>query len=226
LGFSPGNLALYEQAFRHNSYANARFSPQQGVMSNERLEFLGDAVLGSVVAEMLFMTYPAKGEGFLTETRSKIVSREKLAELAVKMGLDELVQFGKGISHNKLALKSLAGNALEALIGAVYLDKGYNFTRRFVHRKILRHHIDIYELARVEVNFKSRLLEWSQKNKREVTFTVYNEMMRGSFRSYQVSVSIDGEIFGKGEDFSKKKAEQLAAKEACEVLKILNYEEN
>ncbi len=222
LGFSPGNVALYDQAFRHNSYINPNTpAASSGVMSNERLEFLGDAILDCIVAEMLFMTYPTKGEGFLTETRSKIVSREKLGELALKMGLDELIQYGKGLNNNRQVMRSLAGNALEALIGAIYLDKGYNTTKKFVQKRILKNHLDVNEIAQVEVNFKSRLIEWSQKNRKEINFELVSEVQNGKARLYKMKVSIDGEDVGVGEDFSKKKAEQIAAKQACETLQVI-----
>ncbi len=221
LGFKPGNMALYEQAFRHNSFVNPGNIQVDGVQSNERLEYLGDAVLDLVVAEMLFMTYPTKGEGFLTETRSKIVSREKLADLAIKMGLDELIQYGKGLGKNKQVMRSLAGNALEALIGAIYLDKGYNFTKNLVIKKILKNYLDMNELVQVEVNFKSRLIEWTQKQKTDVEFVMVEEKLNGRHKTYVMEVRIGGENMGSGEDFSKKKAEQLAARIACERLNVI-----
>ncbi|TNE78675.1 MAG: ribonuclease III [Bacteroidetes bacterium] len=221
LGFKPGNKALYEQAFRHNSYVNPGNVQVDGVQSNERLEYLGDAVLDLVVAEMLFMTYPTKGEGFLTETRSKIVSREKLADLAIKMGLDEMIQYGKGLGKNRQVMRSLAGNALEALIGAIYLDKGYNFTKELVIQKILKNYLDMNELVQVEVNFKSRLIEWTQKQKKDVEFVMLEEKLNGRHKTYVMEVRVDGETMGNGEDFSKKKAEQLAARIACERLNVI-----
>lgn len=221
LGYRPKNKALYEQAFRHNSYVNPGNLQIDGVMSNERLEYLGDAVLDCVVAEMLFLTYPNKGEGFLTETRSKIVSREKLADLAMKMGLDELIQYGKGLGKNRQVMRSLSGNALEALIGAIYLDKGYKFTKKFIVKKILQNYLDMNELVQVEVNFKSRLIEWTQKHKRNVEFRMLEEKVNGRFKTYVMQVLIDGEEEGRGEDFSKKKAEQVAARLACEKLNVL-----
>lgn len=221
LGFKPSNMALYEQAFRHNSYVNPGNVQVDGVQSNERLEYLGDAVLDLVVAELLFMTYPTKGEGFLTETRSKIVSREKLADLAIKMGLDEMIQYGKGLGKNKQVMRSLAGNALEALIGAIYLDKGYNFTKNLVIKKILKNYLDMNELVQVEVNFKSRLIEWTQKQKKDVEFVMVEEKINGRHKTYVMEVRIEGENMGRGEDFSKKKAEQLAARIACERLNVI-----
>lgn len=221
LGFRPGNFALYEQAFRHNSYVNQKFPDEEGVLSNERLEYLGDAVLDLVVAEVLFLSYPNKGEGFLTETRAKIVSRAMLGDLAVKMGLDELIQYGKGLGHNKQVMRSLSGNALEALLGAIYLDKGYTFTRDYILKRVLKNYLDIHELALLEVNFKSRLIEWSQKMKKEITFDLAEEKIKGRSKIYVMSVKIDGLELGRGEEFSKKKAEQEAARIACIHLQII-----
>lgn len=214
-------MALYEQAFRHNSYVNQNLQDESGVLSNERLEYLGDAVLDCVVAEVLFLTYPNRGEGFLTETRAKIVSRAMLGELAVKMGLDELIQYGKGLGNNKQVIRSLSGNALEALMGAIYIDKGYKFTRKYIIKRVLKNYVDIQELAQVEVNFKSRLIEWSQKKRREAVFELIEEKQKGRSKVYVMSAKIDGVEFGRGEEFSKKKAEQEAAKKACIQLEII-----
>ncbi|HCS21201.1 MAG TPA: ribonuclease III [Bacteroidetes bacterium] len=221
LGFRPGNFALYEQAFRHNSYVNQKFPDEEGVLSNERLEYLGDAVLDLVVAEVLFLSYPNKGEGFLTETRAKIVSRAMLGDLAVKMGLDEMIQYGKGLGNNKQVMRSLSGNALEALLGAIYLDKGYSFTRDYILKRVLKNYLDIHELALLEVNFKSRLIEWSQKMKKEIQFDLAEEKIKGRSKIYVMSVKIDGLELGRGEEFSKKKAEQEAARIACIHLQII-----
>ncbi len=221
LGYRPGNLALYEQAFRHNSYVNQHFPDEEGVLSNERLEYLGDAVLDCVVAEILFMTYPNRGEGFLTETRAKIVSRTMLGDLALKMGLNELIQYGRGLGNNQQVIKSLSGNALEALLGAIYLDKGYKFTRKFIMKRVLKNYLDINEIAQVEVNFKSRLIEWSQKMRKEISFDLVEEKHKGRSKIYVMNVSIDGKELGRGEEFSKKKAEQEAARQACIQLQII-----
>ncbi|MDX5319560.1 MAG: ribonuclease III [Bacteroidota bacterium] len=221
LGFTPGNYALYEQAFRHNSFVNQHFPEEEGVLSNERLEYLGDAVLDCVVAEVLFLTYPNRGEGFLTETRAKIVSRAMLGELAVKMGLDEMIQYGRGLGGNKQVIRSLSGNALEALLGAIYLDKGYKFTRQYIMKRVLKNYLDIHELAQVELNFKSRLIEWSQKVKKEVAFELVEEKQKGRAKIYVMRVTVNGEEKGRGEEFSKKKAEQEAARKACIALEIL-----
>ncbi len=217
LGFLPGNIDLYQQAFRHNSIAQDQ-SLEHGKTSNERLEFLGDAILDCVIAEFLFLKYPTKGEGFLTELRSKIVSRERLADLASKMGLDQFLQYDKSLRNNGPVIRSISGNALEALIGAIYLDKGYPFTRRFIIQRILTVHLDVNALASAEFNFKSKLIEWAQKNKKAVAFEVLHEKIRGRQKTYVMQVLVDGEAFGEAEDFSKKKAEQAAAEKACKTL--------
>jgi ribonuclease-3 len=221
LGYKPGNFALYEQAFRHNSYVGEVSKEQGLLMSNERLEFLGDAVLSCVVAEVLFLTYPTKDEGFLTETRSKVVSRAMLGDLAVKLGLDGLIQHSKGLNQNRQVMKSLSGNALEALLGAIYLDKGFKFTRNFIHKRLLNGYLDIYELAKIEVNFKSRLIEWAQKMRKEIAFELAEEKQGRMSKSYVIVVKIDGTEMGRAEDFSKKKAEQEAAKMACQKAQII-----
>lgn len=217
LGFKPGNTSLYQQAFRHHS-ASTRYDIKEGRISNERLEYLGDAVLSSIIAEVLFTTYPTRGEGFLTEVRAKIVSRENLCELARKMGLEVFLEYDKSIRGNPQIIRALSGNAFEALIGAIYLDKGYNFTRKFIKQRILHPHVDIQHMAEKEINFKSKLIEYCQKNKKLIDFETLEERKQGKQKSYLVRVVIDGDELGRGEDFSKKKAEQVAAQRACEVI--------
>ncbi|HAU52205.1 MAG TPA: ribonuclease III, partial [Sphingobacterium sp.] len=157
LGFVPGNVHLYKMAFRHKSVA---VTIKEGAKnSNERLEFLGDAVLGSVVAELLFKKYPYKDEGFLTEMRSKIVSRANLNQLSRKLGFNELIQFDARMISFPNKQGSLLGDAFEALIGAVYLDRGYVFTKSFLLNRIIKPHVDIHLLEQTETNFKSRLIE-------------------------------------------------------------------
>lgn len=221
LGFKPNRLELYEQAFRHNSSLNSVASAKNQ-MSNERLEFLGDAILGAIVAEMVFMRYPLKDEGFLTDLRSKIVSRDSLAEIAMKMGLKQLIVTDPGLRNNAIVLRSIGGNALEALIGAVYVDKGYEKVKKFVHERILQHHIDLRELSGMEFNFKSKFIEFAQRSKQKAKFEVVNEKMEGGRRSYTIKAFLGSEEVGTGKDFSKKKAEQLAARMACATLSITN----
>lgn len=217
MGFTPRNADLYKQAFRHHS-ASTRYDVKEGRISNERLEYLGDAVLSSIIAEVLFSTYPTKGEGFLTELRAKIVSRENLCELARKIGIEDYLEYDKSIRGNRQIIRAISGNAFEALIGAIYLDKGYDFTKKFISKRIINPHIDIHHLADKEINFKSKLIEWCQKNRKTIAFEALEERRQGKQKSYLVSVVIDGEEFGRGEDFSKKKAEQIAASKACEVI--------
>lgn len=207
-------------AFRHKSVAVAI---KEGVKnSNERLEFLGDAVLGSVIAELLFKLYPYKGEGFLTEMRSKIVSRANLNQLSRKLGLNELIEYDKRLIHFSAKQGSLLGDAFEALIGAVYLDKGYEFTRELLLERIVKAHVDIHTLEMTETNFKSRLIEWCQHNNKEVFFEPTANPEGETAKMFSVRVMVDGEECGVGRDFNKKSAEKLAAEKACEHLKILD----
>jgi len=217
LGFVPGNLSLYRLAFRHKSVAQ---NIKKGVKnSNERLEFLGDAVLGSVVAEVLFKLYPYEDEGFLTELRSKIVSRVNLNQLARKLGFEKLIEYDSRVMGSSRQ-GSLLGDAFEALIGAVYLDKGYDFTRSFFVNHIIKSHIDIHTLEQTETNFKSKLIEWCQRHSKDISFDLVSNEEGESIKLFSVQASVDGEIMGLGKEFSKKNAEKLAAEKACEALGI------
>jgi ribonuclease-3 len=217
LGFVPGNLSLYRLAFRHKSAAQ---NIKKGVKnSNERLEFLGDAVLGSVVAETLFKLYPYEDEGFLTELRSKIVSRVNLNQLARKLGFENLIEYdNRMVTSTRQG--SLLGDAFEALVGAVYLDKGYDFTKNFLVNHIIKSHIDIHKLEQTETNFKSKLIEWCQRHGKDVSFDVTENQEGESNKLFSVHASVDGEILGMGKEFNKKTAEKLAAEKACEALGI------
>src|ERR1700733_10952257 len=217
LGFVPGNISLYRLAFRHKSVAQ---NVKKGVKnSNELLELLGDAVLGSVVAEVLFKLYPYEDEGFLTELRSKIVSRNNLNALARKLGFDRLIEFDNRML-NSSRQGSLLGDAFEALVGAIYLDKGYDFTRHFLVNHIIKSHIDIHTLEQTETNFKSKLIEWCQRHSKDISFDLVDNLDGESVKLFTVHASVDGEIVGLGKEFSKKSAEKLAAEKACEVLGI------
>ncbi|WP_181182355.1 ribonuclease III [Sphingobacterium lumbrici] len=219
LGFVPGNVKLYQMAFRHKSAAKII---KEGVKnSNERLEFLGDAVLGSVVAELLFKLYPYKDEGFLTEMRSKIVSRANLNQLSRKLGLNELIQYDARMISYPNKQGSLLGDAFEALIGAVYLDKGYQFTREFLLSRIIKPHVDIHTLENTETNFKSRLIEWCQQEGKDVQFVQTDNPEGESPKMFSIQVQVNGEVCGLGRDFNKKSAEKLAAERACEFLRII-----
>jgi ribonuclease-3 len=215
LGFYPNNLSVYKLAFSHRSSAEEH--PSGLKLSNERLEYLGDAVLGAVVAEMLFKRFPFKEEGFLTEMRSKIVNREHLNKLALKLGLDHYMN---GSIEPAAKSRSVYGDAFEALIGAVYIDQGYEVTRKLILHRFIKHHSDVEELELLEHNFKSKLINWGQRERKPVEFKLVEEIDNGGKRLLRVRVFVDGAEMGKGEDYSKKRAEQLAAREACETLHI------
>lgn len=215
-GFFPGVITCYIQALRHHS-ASSTIHHNGSRDSNERLEYLGDSVLNTVVAELLFNRFPYKNEGFLTEMRSKIVSRESLNDLAIKIGLSHIVQYDKkaiGI-HTK---NSIFGNALEAFIGAIFLDGGFQLARKFILSKLITH-IDLDTLQFTEKNFKGRLIEWGQKQTRVVEFETIEDISRKQ-RLFTIRVMVDGALLGESEHLSKKKAEQMAAQKACENLGI------
>lgn len=218
LGFVPGNVVLYKMAFRHRSVAKILKNGSRS--SNERLEFLGDAILGSVIAELLFKSYPYKEEGFLTEMRSKIVNRVNLNQLAKKMGFDQLITFDQKTVNVQTKNNSMLGDAFEALIGAVYLDKGYNFTKNFLLKRIVKPYIDIHTLEITETNFKSKLIEWCQRHGKDVSFDVVVNDEGESAKLFTVHAIIDNENQGIGRDYNKKNAEKLAAEKACESLAI------
>lgn len=209
-------MSCYVQALRHHSASNT-IHHDGSKDSNERLEYLGDSVLNTVVAEMLFKRYPYKGEGFLTEMRSKIVSRESLNELAMKIGMNHMVIFDRRAinPNNKL---SIFGNALEAFIGAVFMDGGFHVARKFIISRLLPH-IDIDKLQKTETNFKGRLIEWSQRNNKNIEFE-NTEIQSNKQKIYKVRVLIDRVLMGEAENLSKKKAEQLASQKACESLPV------
>ena len=216
LGFYPDNLAIYQQALRHSSAAK---EIKEGVKdSNERLEYLGDAVLSTIVAHYLFQLFPFKDEGFLTKIRSRIVSRTHLNKLALKMGLNQIITSNMEI-HPKN--NSINGDAFEALIGAIYLDKGYNFTKKFILQRILCPHVDMDDIENIETDFKSRLIEWAQKEKKEAKFTVVEEKNSANEKEFFVQLLIENEVKGNGKHFSKKRAEQIAAEQACKEIRAI-----
>lgn len=213
-GQAPLKFKLYDIAFIHKS---ASYTDKMGnVVNNERLEYLGDAVLGTIVAEYLYNRFPFKDEGFLTQLRSRVVNRSFLTQLTFKMKLNRFV-----VSNANSVNESshLYGDLLEAFIGALYLDCGYSVTRSFVIKKIFNQHIDIREMEKVDNNFKSQLIEWGQKIKQEVEFkTVSNPDQRPEKMPFVSEVCIDGKPSGRGEGFSKKEAQQNAAQQALERL--------
>ena len=217
VGSKPLNLKPYKIATQHTSVAK---SVKKGFKeSNERLEYLGDSVLGMVVADYLFQKYPFKDEGFLTEIRSRIVSRDSLNQLARTIGVPQIVKYdGKRKTPN--SHKSLYGNTLEALVGAIYIDKGFAASRKFIIKKLLLPHFDIEQLIKTTKNYKSKLIEWTQKNSKVSVFDHIETIDKGHFKEFIIQVRIDDEPIAKGHGLSKKKAEQDAAREACLILQL------
>ncbi|NQW76895.1 MAG: ribonuclease III [Cytophagales bacterium] len=217
LGSSPNNLNLYRLAFLHAS-ASKDSVAKSYKESNERLEFLGDSVLGMITAAYLFKKFPFKDEGFLTEIRSRMVSRESLNVLGRKLGLDEVIEY-ENQKKTILSRSSMYGDALEAFIGAVYLDKGFAFTQNFIISKILTQYFDLEIVVQNNPNFKSLLIEWAQKEGKKVLFTLDEEGLHHN-KEFTAFVLLDGEKISEGKGYSKKKAEQTAAMKACEELGI------
>ena len=205
-GFYPKNIELYKLAFTHKSMSVKTTGYS---ISNERLEFLGDAVLSTVVAQFLFKKFPTRQEGFMTEMRSKIVSRASLNKLSQKFGLEKLINYAR--SNEQAKSKSMGGNAFEAFTGALFLDYDYDFAYKIIVNRIIKMHIDLEELEKNESNYKSKLLEWAQRQKRHVVFNQVGIKGSGYDRLYQIQVTIDDEEYGKASDHSIKGAEQLAA---------------
>jgi ribonuclease III len=213
----PQNISLYYLAFRHTS-ASKKTNFNDFKESNERLEYLGDSVLGMIIAEYLFKKYPFKDEGFLTEIRSRIVNRESLNQVARKIGLDNLIEFeGTHVNHRRT---SMYGDAMEALIGAIYLDKGFKFTQKFIISILLNNYFDLDSLIKNNTNYKSILLSWAQQENKRVDFEIVTENGKNHHKEFIAQVTLDGEEVSQGGGWNKKKAEQEAARRACEKLEI------
>lgn len=212
LGFSPGNIDLYRTALSHRS---VREGADQ---NNERLEFLGDAILGAIVGHYLFMRYPYKDEGFLTEMRSKMVNRIQLNNIAVKIGLKKITLYNK--LDNALKVSHIFGNTLEALVGAVYLDRGYAETSKWVTTNIINPHLFLSELEDIDINLKNKLYGWANKNGKTLEFETISEKIEGGRRLFTIGAVIDNELISEGEGFNKKIASQIAAEKAIEILNI------
>ncbi len=214
-GFTPVNLELYRLATRHSSITKENGNGYKD--NNERLEYLGDAVLGAAVADYLFKKFPFKSEGFLTEMRSRIVNRESLNLLARKIGIANIVQFDQ---KNTQLQQVILGNTLEAIVGAIYLDKGYSRTKRFVINKLIVPNYNLEELATTQTNFKSRLIEWGQREGKEVRFEITSVQKGRVHKEFTAQVFVSNEVVGTGYGSNKKKAEQDAAYKAFEKMKI------
>ena len=215
LGFWPRDIRFYEQALLHKSLSVK--SEQGGFVNNERLEFLGDAILDAVVADIVYQNFEGKREGFLTNTRSKIVSRESLNHVADQIGLSKLIKYSiRNSAHNS----NVGGNAFEALIGAIYLDRGYAFCKYFMENRIIGQYIDLKKISRKEVNFKSKLIEWSQKNKIILRYELISQSL-DEFNSpiFETEVFLEGIPVSKGKGYSKKESQQNAAHESMNKIK-------
>jgi len=207
-------------AFRHLSAAEKiQFTSMKN--SNERLEYLGDAVLDMVIAEIVYKKFPFKGEGFLTEVRSKIVSRKQLSSIALKIGLPSFIEVENVLTRNRHVMSTLAGNALEALVGAIYLDRGYKKTTGFIYKKLLKPHIDLDEIENLHINYKSLVNQWVQKNKKNLEFVVLVEKSASKNGKFKIALDIDGERISTAENYSKKNAEKTACAKAAEHLGLL-----
>lgn len=215
LGFYPHNISIYQQALLHKS--SSIKAGKGRLLNNERLEFLGDAILDAVVADIVYKRFEGKREGFLTNTRSKIVQRETLNHIGKQIGLDKLIKYTtKQSSHNSY----MCGNAFEALIGAIYLDRGYGACKMFMEERIIKQYLNLEKISRKEVNFKSKLIEWSQKNKFEISFELleqsHDEDQNPVFES---QILVENIAAGKGKGYSKKESQQEAAHETLNKIK-------
>jgi ribonuclease-3 len=217
IGENPSNLQLYRLAFLHSSASKDSIA-KSFKESNERLEFLGDSVLGMITATYLFKKFPFKDEGFLTEIRSRMVSRESLNVLGRKIGLDRIIEH-ENQRRTSLSRSSMYGDALEAFIGAVYLDKGFIFTQKFIVKKILTQYFDLETVVQNNPNFKSILIEWCQKESKKIRFTLEEEGEHHN-KEFTAIITLNEDKIAEGKGYSKKKAEQSAAMKACEVLNL------
>ena len=216
LGFSPDNISLYKTALTHRSVR------ENADENNERLEYLGDAVLSALVADYLFMRYPYKEEGFLTEMRSKMVNRQQLNEIAMRMGLKKITLYNK--SDGSLKISQIFGNTLEALVGAIYLDRGYKKTAKWVTERIILPHMFIDDLELLEINHKNKLYGWANKNGKVLEFETVEERVENGRRLFTIAAVVDGKNIAEGKAFNKKDASQIAAQMAVVMLGIMTTE--
>jgi ribonuclease-3 len=214
LGFSPNNISLYKTALTHRSVR------ENADENNERLEYLGDAVLSALIADYLFMRYPYREEGFLTEMRSKMVNRQQLNEIALRMGLKKITLYNK--SDGSLKISQIFGNTLEALVGAIYLDRGYKKTAKWVTERIIFPHMFIDDLELLEINHKNKLYGWANKNGKVLEFETIEEKVENGRRLFTIAAVVDGNKIAEGKAFNKKDASQIAAQMAVAMLGLLN----
>jgi ribonuclease III len=212
IGYQTTKMVLFHTAFNHRSLKE---NPSE---NNERMEFLGDAIISSVVAEYLFKKYPYKGEGFLTEMRSKMVNRQQLNHIAIQMGLKKMTRFNK--LDGGLKSSQIFGNTLEALVGAIYLDKQYNFTKKWIIEKMIQPYLFMDELEQIDINIKNKIIGWALKQGKQIDFVLADEQLEGRRRLFTINIVIDGEVITSQKGFTKKDASQIAAQKAIEILQI------
>jgi len=213
IGYRTSKMVLFHTAFNHRSLKE---NPSE---NNERMEFLGDAIISSVVAEYLFKKYPYKGEGFLTEMRSKMVNRQQLNHIAIQMGLKKMTRFNK--LDGGLKSSQIFGNTLEALVGAIYLDKQYNFTKNWIIQKMIQPYLFMDELEQIDINIKNKIIGWALKQGKQIDFVLADEQLEGRRRLFTINIVIDGEVITSQKGFTKKDASQIAAQKAIEILQII-----
>jgi ribonuclease-3 len=217
VGYKPFRLELFRLVTQHSSVAKTL--PNGFRASNERLEYLGDAILGAVVADYLFKKYPFKDEGFLTEIRSRIVNRESLSLLAKKIGISQMLE--SDFSRSRYHFKSIYGDMMEAFIGAVYIDRGYKYCQKFIINKLIIPHFDLDEIIENNTNYKSILIEWSQKENKSIRFDIEDQKQEGAKKEFRAAIFVNSEKISKGAGLNKKKAEQNAAFKACRKLNLI-----
>ena len=212
IGYNTTKMVLFHTAFNHRSLKE---NPSE---NNERMEFLGDAIISSVVAEYLFKKYPYKDEGFLTEMRSKMVNRQQLNHIAIQMGLKKMTRFNK--LDGGLKSSQIFGNTLEALVGAIYLDKQYDFTKKWIIEKMIQPYLFMDELEQIDINIKNKIIGWALKQGKQIDFVLADEQLEGRRRLFTINIVIDGEVITSQKGFTKKDASQIAAQKAIEILQI------
>jgi ribonuclease-3 len=218
LGFYPTNLRLYDIAVVHKSAS--KIDSQGNYVNNERLEYLGDAILGAAIADFLYNRFPNQDEGYLTQMRSKLVNRSFLTQLTNQIGLNHYIQSN---TTSTIESSHIYGDTLEALIGAIYLDRGYPEAKKFITRKLLNNYVNLDEVQNTNTNYKSQLIEWSQKNKKAVAFDTTDESKNDGKQPWFIAtIEVDNELLGKGSGTSKKEAQQNASKVAIEKIKTLS----
>ncbi|HEX8358143.1 MAG TPA: ribonuclease III [Segetibacter sp.] len=210
LGIKTRNISLYTTALSHRSVKESADE------NNERLEYLGDAILSAIVADYLFKKYPYKGEGFLTEMRSKMVNRQQLNDLAIKIGLKKIALYNK--IDGSLKGSQIFGNTLEALVGAFYLDKGYRKTQKWVTKQMIIPHLYVDDLEQIDINLKNKLIGWASRNGKVLGFETIEEKLENNRRLFTIAAVLDGENISVGKGYNKKEASQIAAQRAIEKL--------